>query len=98
MRNSFEEMKKYIAEQDELLLDASEKQHERTRYQDGYETEGQAGTSSTGGRSEYTLNSSRPFANLRIFPALVGAPETVSVQSWKETNRWNRKKHTNRSH
>ncbi|KAH8702055.1 hypothetical protein BGW36DRAFT_289885 [Talaromyces proteolyticus] len=31
MRNSFEGMKKYIAQQDELLIQANEKQHERTR-------------------------------------------------------------------
>lgn len=30
MRNSFEEMKKFIAEQDGLLMDASDKQHDRT--------------------------------------------------------------------
>lgn len=31
MRSSFLEMKKYIAEQDDMLLQANEKQHERTR-------------------------------------------------------------------
>ncbi|KAJ6171279.1 hypothetical protein N7470_000346 [Penicillium chermesinum] len=31
MRNSFEEMKKYIAQQDGLLMDANEKHHERTQ-------------------------------------------------------------------
>ncbi|EED17837.1 conserved hypothetical protein [Talaromyces stipitatus ATCC 10500] len=31
MRSSFLEMKKFIAEQDELLMEANEKQHERTR-------------------------------------------------------------------
>ena len=30
MRNSFEEMKKFIAEQDDILVDASNKQHDRT--------------------------------------------------------------------
>lgn len=30
MRNSFEEMKKFIAQQDEMLLDSSDKQHDRT--------------------------------------------------------------------
>ncbi|PGH20747.1 hypothetical protein AJ80_03507 [Polytolypa hystricis UAMH7299] len=31
MRNSFEDMKKFIAQQDEILLDSNDKQHERTR-------------------------------------------------------------------
>ncbi|OAX78839.1 hypothetical protein ACJ72_06848, partial [Emergomyces africanus] len=31
MRNSFEDMKKFIAQQDELLIDANEKQHDRTQ-------------------------------------------------------------------
>lgn len=31
MRNSFEEMKKFIAHQDELLVEAGDKQHERTQ-------------------------------------------------------------------
>lgn len=31
MRGSFEEMKKYIAQQDEMIIQANEKQHERTR-------------------------------------------------------------------
>lgn len=30
MRNSFEEMKKFIAQQDDLLMESSDKQHERT--------------------------------------------------------------------
>lgn len=31
MRNSFEDMKKFISEQDELLMDSNEKQHEKTQ-------------------------------------------------------------------
>ncbi|OJD24944.1 hypothetical protein ACJ73_03691 [Blastomyces percursus] len=31
MRNSFENMKKFIAQQDEMLMDASDKQHDRTQ-------------------------------------------------------------------
>ncbi|PGH15319.1 hypothetical protein AJ79_02484 [Helicocarpus griseus UAMH5409] len=31
MRNSFEDMKRYIAQQDELLIQANEKQHDRTQ-------------------------------------------------------------------
>ncbi|KKZ62925.1 hypothetical protein EMCG_02771 [[Emmonsia] crescens] len=31
MRNSFEDMKNFVAQQDELLIDASEKQHDRTQ-------------------------------------------------------------------
>lgn len=31
MRNSFEDMKKFIAEQDEMIIDTTDKQHERTQ-------------------------------------------------------------------
>ncbi|KIX00729.1 uncharacterized protein Z518_09794 [Rhinocladiella mackenziei CBS 650.93] len=31
MRNSFEDMKKFIAEQDEIIMDTADKQHERTQ-------------------------------------------------------------------
>jgi hypothetical protein len=170
MRSSFEEMKKFITEQDGLLIDATEKQHERTQravggprpqppsksarqvlidehvrskrrnvfsralktlslrssndvakieemleqlldevealraaqdgrntaettkeasinsngqtgasYQDGYEPEGQAGTSSTGGQSEYTLNSSRPFPDTRNLGVRKGPEKRISI-------------------